>query len=614
MVNHNHDSYEPIEKNADVVLEISWEVVNKVGGIYTVIMSKAEQATANFKNYYCIGPYFHNQALGEFEEFPAPDEMKAAFAELQAQGIRCHYGKWLIKGEPQAILIDFQNFYAKTNEIKGNLWNWYKIDSLNAPLDFNEPITWAYAVGMVVEKLVDIFRGQKIVAQFHEWLAGAGLLYLQKREIKVGTVFTTHATILGRSIASSKDLYSIIDTVDADKEAYNYGIPAKYQLEKQSALNADVFTTVSEITGFEAEKLLKRKPDVLLPNGLDMGKFPSFEEISIKHQEMKFRIKEFMLYFFFPHYAFDIDNTLIYFIFARYEYQNKGIDVFIQALTKLNETMKNEKSEKTIVAFFFIPAGVKSIKTELVENRQLYEDVKETVDMNAQRIRNSVLLSLVSRKQLVKENIFSQEFMSDSKKKVMRFLRGGKPIISTHDLFNEQNDSIFQGLMTNGLDNLEDDRVKVVFYPAYLSGADGLLDLNYYETISGCHLGVFPSAYEPWGYTPLEAGALGVASITTDLAGFGQYINKQRPKEICQADHCDVLKESGIYVIRRNKKSTQEIVDELYNVLYHYQTLEKPERIENKIEARRLAMLADWKLLFNNYIRAYNEAVKKVYK
>jgi len=601
-----------VEKRADILFEVSWEICNKVGGIYTVISSKAKQMAEKYgvDNYFCVGPYFHQKVLGEFQESTIPEQFRQICEEFKQQGIICHFGTWLIKGEPNAILIDFQGYYAKANEIKEKLWEWFKIDSLNCPQDVTEPLTWAYAAGILIEKISKALYNKKIVAQFHEWLSGAGLLYL-KKNAKISTVFTTHATILGRAIASNENLYAILDKINPEQEAYKYGIQAKYLLERESAQNADVFTTVSEITGTEAEYLLKKKPDVLLPNGLDMESFPSFEDVSVKHKEMKFRIKEFMLYYFFPYYSFELDEALIFFIFCRYEFKNKGIDTFIKALARLNDHLKEEKSDKTIVAFFFVPTQVKSIKFDLVENKEYYEDIRESVDNSIQEIRNRVVVDLSSQKNLSKENVFGADFLSEVKKKVLRFARGGRPSICTHDLVDENNDAISNLLKQTGLDNLPDDKVKVVFYPTYLTGADGLLDLNYYEAIIGGHLGVFPSIYEPWGYTPLEAGALGVASITTDLSGFGQFVNNTRPPEICTLEHCDPRREKGIFVARAMGKKEDEIVDELFNIFLYYSSLNKSQRIDNKIEARRLASLADWKMLVNNYIQAHNLALEK---
>lgn len=590
-----------IAKKADCVIEVSWEVCNKVGGIYTVITSKSGPMVSNYgkDNYYLIGPYFHKKASGEFEELMPPEKYKEIFYELKKEGIYCHYGRWLIKGEPTVILIDFAEFRNRANDIKTQLWLDYKIDSLNSPYDFDEAAIWATAAGMVIEKLISLCPEKKVVAQFHEWIAGAGLLYLKSKGTKVGTVFTTHATILGRSLASNNvNLYDVLDKVDADQEAYNNSIPAKYQTEKACALNADVFTTVSEITALEAEKLLKRKPEVVLPNGLDIESFPTFEDISVKHRQLKYKIKEFILYYFFPYYTFDIDETYIFFIFGRYEFRNKGIDIFIKALARLNQKMKEEKSNRTIVAFFFIPSYVKGIKSELIENKTFYEDIKESVEMNIDTVRSKLIYTLVSGKQLARENLFEQEFLSEVKRKLLKFKRDNKPRLTTHDLWDEDNDIIIRTFKEGGLKNDQEDKVKVILYPTYLTGADGLLDISYYDTIMGSHLGVFPSLYEPWGYTPLETAALGVASVTSDLSGFGMYIQ----------DKCDPER-PGIFILKRNNRTEEQVIADMYDILHDYSKLSREERIQNKIQARRLASMADWKNLIKYYIAAHNMAI-----
>ena len=243
-----------MESKSDFLFEVSWEVCNKVGGIYTVVKSKAARVVEQYKsNYFLIGPYFAKKALGEFEEQVPEKALKTLFEELKKEGIICHRGKWLIEGEPNAILIDFENYKPQINSIKKDLWDSFKIDSLNAPEDYNDPIVWGYAAGKLIEKLTLSFNG-KCVAQFHEWLSGAALLYLKKQNTKIGKVFTTHATVIGRTLASANiDLYNLWDNIDADREAYNYHVESKHQVEKQAATNADVFSTVSEITGMEAE-------------------------------------------------------------------------------------------------------------------------------------------------------------------------------------------------------------------------------------------------------------------------------------------------------------------------------------------------------------------------
>jgi len=597
-----------MKANADYFFEVSWEVCNKVGGIFTVVSSKAAKMMDYYKdNYFLVGPYFPDKAYGIFEEDIPPDTCKSLCDGLKEEGIIIHYGKWLVKGNPKVILIEFTDFTKHVNGIKKHLWDDFGIDSLNSEYhDFDEPVAWAHAVGKVIEGFKNIYNTKKVVVQFHEWLTGAGLLYLKKNNVQVGKVFTTHATMLGRTLAGSGfDLYNKLDEVNPDEEAENRGVKTKYQMEKQCAANAEVFTTVSDITGMEAEKLLGVKPHVILDNGLDMEKFPTFEQTSLKHHIFKLRIKDFLLYYFFPYYDFDLDNTLIFFMAGRYEFHDKGIDIYTRALAKLNEKLKAEKSKKTIVAFIWVPGPIKGIKGELLENRAHYEDVKDSIEEEMRDVKHRMVHSLLAGKKLSTENLLSAEARDELKRKLIRFTRKkkGVPPVSTHDLHNEGDDPILNSFKELGLDNSEEQRVKVIFYPIYLTGSDGLLDTNYYESMLGSHLGVFPSFYEPWGYTPLEGAALGVPSVTTDLSGFGKYI---------LGNKLNAGKYPGVFVLPRLGKNDDEVTEAMTNMMYKFQGLSPHDRIENKISARNIAELADWKTFAGNYITAHNLALKNL--
>ncbi len=593
-----------MDKKGDMLFEVSWEVCNKVGGIYTVVKSKAARMIENYgEGYFLIGPYFASKAIGEFQEEIPIDSFKTPFEELKKIGIICHFGKWNTEGNPTAILVDFVNYRHRINGIKKELWEWHKIDSLRAPQDYDEPIVWAYVVGMVIERLVQIYSDKKIVAHFHEWLSGTSILYLKKRNTKIAAVFTTHATVLGRTLANSNvDLYNVWSKINPDEEAYKYNVEAKHQVEKNSAMAADVFTTVSEITGMEASYFLKRKPDVLLPNGLDIGKYPTFEEIVIKHKLQRDRIREFMLSYFFPYYTFDPKETLIYFIAGRYEFHDKGIDIFIKALGKLNEQLKQSKSKKTIIAFLWVPANFRNIRPELLENKIQYQDIKDALEEVMGDVQKNIIYAFVSNKRTTKESLFEEDLLAEMKMKIARFVKKGRPPLITHDLYDE-NDIILKTIISAELRNDEQDPVKIIYYPIYLSGADGLLNLGYEEAMQGSHLGVFPSYYEPWGYTPLEAGALGVSSVTTDLAGFGRYF----------CSDCVVEGAPGIFVLKRLNKKEDEVIEQLVHVMFDFANLSKDDRIANKLHARKAASMADWKSFVNNYIEAHNLAIGKAY-
>lgn len=593
-----------LRPKGDYLFECSWEVCNKVGGIYTVVKSKAAITNQRYKNYFLVGPYFEEKAKVEFQKKPAPKELSKAFSELKKANLTCYYGTWNIEGEPNVILIDFSGFVGNKNYIKETLWNDYNIDSLESGWDFDEPVIWSVAVGKLIEKLSVSYNNKKIVSHFHEWMAGAALLYLKKHGSKVATVFTTHATMLGRSIAGTgRPLYEILEKINPEEEAYKLKVQAKFLTERACAQNADIFTTVSEITAIEAEKILGRKPEVLVLNGLDIAKFPSVEEASIRHVTNRDKIREFITFYFFPYYTFEIKHTIIFFILGRYEFRNKGIDIFIKALANLNEKLKKENSKRTIVAFFWIPQETHGIKTEQLENKNYYRHIENFVKYNSEEILSNIVYDLVCNQTISQERILSKDFLNALKKDLMRFRRSGNPPICTHNLKDEGNDAIVRSLIESGLDNKEDDPVKAILYPVYLDGSDGLINLPYYDSMSGCHLGIFPSYYEPWGYTPLEAAALAVPSVTSDLAGFGRFIAKK------VKDNMD----DGIFNLKRFNVPEQDTVTRFTELLYDFSKRDKHQRSDNKVNAIELSKLADWKFFIRNYINAHNKAVDKVY-
>ena len=595
-----------MEPKADFLFEASWEVCNKVGGIYTVVRSKITPTKDYYgENYFLVGPYIPENAHGEFEQKVPPDYLEGPFSNLKRMGIICHYGLWLVPGTPHTILIDFHSFFSSKNDIKKELWEGFGVDSLGTDFnDFDIPIIWSYAVGLMLKEIKEVMPEKKIVAQFHEWLAGAGLLHLKKNNIKIGTVFTTHATMLGRTLASQDvNIYSLLDQLKPEEEARKNGIISKFHMERECAKATDVFTTVSEITALEAEKLLGRKPDVVLANGLDMDKFATFDELMIKHRFFKNKIKEFLSYYFFPYYKFDMAETQLFFTCARYEFHTKGLDILIKALAVLNRQLKEEKSNKTIVTFFWIPGNIRGIKPEIIKDKTQYFDLKESIEENLSDIRERILNLIVTDKKITEETLFDEDVNLIINKKLKTLKKEGTPPLCTHNLFNEDQDAILNGFRQAGLLNKEEDRVKVIFYPIYLTGADSLLDTAYYESMLGSNLGIFPSYYEPWGYTPFEAAALACPSITTDLAGFGRFIEpKVDPKS------------PGIIVINRLNKDEDDIVKELGDKMKWFVDIPRAERVQNRISAKALAGLADWRILIGNYITAHNMAMDNVLK
>lgn len=591
-----------VHARADVAVELSWEVCNKVGGIYTVLASKASLMKSYYADYFTIGPYFKEKASLEFEQEKPPASIEHVFEKLRSEGIFCYYGKWMIKGEPKVILVDYRGLIPRKEEFKKWFWDTNGIDSLHSSWDFDEPVIWSWACARLLQELSAlVWQGKRIVSHHHEWMAGLSLLYLKKYVPIIRTIFTTHATMLGRSLAGrGEDLYGNLDTLDPHAKAYEVGVQDKYLTEKACANEAHVFTTVSEITGLEAEKLLGRKPDVLVLNGFDLERFPTIEETSIKHVSSKASLQEFQTYHFFPYYHnFDMKNNLMFCISGRYEFGNKGIDVFVDALARLNESLKDSRSEKTVTVFFWLLRENTGVKRDLLENKNYYRHIKHYVHRHTDTILKELTRDFIMQEDPEKNAFFSKEFLHQMKQDVLHFKRGGNPPIATHSFIGEQDDLLLKKLLAVGLDNKENDKVKVVVYPAFLDGNDALINLPYYDALAGCHFAVFPSAYEPWGYTPLEAAAMGVPTLTTDLAGFGRFIKNELSSTF-----------PGVQVIDRYKKSYDEVVENLFTALDDFTRLSHEDRVQHKIAAKRLSKKADWKHLVKKYIIAHNKALE----
>jgi glycogen(starch) synthase len=483
------------------------------------------------------------------------------------------------------------------NAVKKELWERYGVDSMNAGYDYDEPLAWGWAVGRLIEKLAQVSPGP-VVAHCHEWLAGFTLLYLKAHAPRIGTVFTTHATMLGRTMCGSgRELYGALGQFDPETVARELRITEKFTMERACARNAHVFTTVSQITGIEAEALLGRKPDILTLNGLDDSKFPTFEEASVLHQKNREKIRDFLEYYFFSHYTFDMDDTLILFVTGRFEFHNKGLDVFTQALGKLNEALRAEGSKKTVVAFFWIPNEVHGIKTELLEEKSVFNGIKQYVAENADEFTRRILRSAPNINEFTCEMLLTHEFIKTIERQMNSMRRNGNPPLCTHNIPNEEQNPLIQAFRTAGLNNDKVDPVKVIFYPVYLTGSDGLLDLQYNDAVSGTHMGVFPSYYEPWGYTPVEAMAFGVPAITTDLAGFGQFMEPHAGR--------------GVFVIKRNGRSNGDAAQELYSVLHEYTRKDKFGRNEEKTQAKALTKLTDWSSFSTYYFEAHRIAAER---
>lgn len=579
-----------MSREAENFIEVSFEAANKVGGIYQVLKSKAGKMQEYYgDDYLTIGFYDEESARNDFASRENPYE--EIFGELEAEGIKCRYGVWNISSSPRCILIDASGMEKSADEIKQEMWEKHGVDSMNAGEDFNEPVKWSYAAGKLIEKLMAKKEGETVV-QLHEWLSTPAMF-----NFEAPTVFTTHATVLGRALSNSDfDLLGAVEEGEVeDALADEYGVKAKHQLEKTAASNADAFTTVSKTTGREAEAVLDEKPDQILPNGFNVEDYPSLEELSYNHTKKKKEMKEFLSAYFEPYYDVNLEeDPRVLFISGRYEYHNKGVDVLIDALSKLNEREGDD-----FFVFIFVPSDTKGPKPEVLDNMSLYDELDDHVDEILPDIRTRILSSIAGDQDPLEE--IKPLLESGTLESLRRNFheKQGSPPVSAFDL-NYPEDEIMTSLWEAGLTNSEDDRVKVIFYPTYLSVGDKLLSMSYNDAIVASSAGIFPSYYEPWGYTPVETAANGALSITTDLAGFGQFLQENTSED----------EREGIKVLQRRNKSDGEAAEELADMVGEIIDYSKTEITEKKHNARRLAQMTSWDKLGENYREAHRKAVE----
>ncbi|MBQ2188035.1 MAG: glycogen/starch synthase, partial [Bacteroidales bacterium] len=538
-------------KKPDYLFETSWEVCNMVGGIYTVISTKAEEIKQLLDDHYItIGPDIVKEAHETmyFIEDPALfPEWREKVAETL--GVKVRIGRWKISAKPIAILIDYTSMYSIKNEILAYLWEKYQLDSIQGQWDYIEPVVFGYAAGKVIESFVEWNVGpdDNVVAQFHEWMTGAGVLYIKEHCPYISTVFTTHATYLGRAISGNGlPLYSQLDSYDWQNMASRFNIVSQQSMEMKSAQNADVFTTVSDITAQECEQFLQRKPDFITINGINSD-FVTKVENSSKCRE-KSRAKIFEIIDALCGKEVPRDSMLII-NSGRYEFHNKGTDLYIKMLAKLNH---DENLKRDIVAVIAVPGNIAG------PSKDLQHRLNKEVEIN-----------------------------------------GHTEYPCTHYIHDYQWDMILNALRDNGLQNNEGDRVKVMFVPAYLNGNDGIFNMKYNEFLYAFDLSAFPSYYEPWGYTPLESIAHGIPTITMDICGFGRYILSQN------------IDSEAVTVIHREEDNGDTVVNQMVAVVEKMNAYSEKEN--NKISDQAVAIASKfiWKELIVNYLNAYDLAVRK---
>jgi glycogen(starch) synthase len=593
----------PAQQEPAMLFEIAWEVCWQLGGIYTVLRTKAPAMIERWGNNYClIGPYNPRTAAVEFEEQPTEGIIRATLDRLREVGIACHFGRWLIPGRPRVILLDQRDRFARLGEDKYFMYSDHGIATAAGDGEVNEVIAFGFTVAQFFQELVRLAPGQTVLAHFHEWMGGVAVPRIAHLRLPVTTVFTTHATLLGRYLASDDpNFYQRLGTVNADAEAARYQILPRHLIEKAAAHSAVVFTTVSEVTASESEKLLGRAPDVILPNGINIRRFAALHEFQNLHLTYKERIHEFVMGHFFPSYTFDLDRTLYFVTSGRYEYKNKGLDVFLEAMWRLNERLRKLPDPPTVVAFIITRASVRNINVGTLQSQMQLGDLRHLCEDVQKQMGERLFMAVASGRTPTFNELINDESWVRLKRAIHAQYRPYLPPIVTHDLTDDVNDPVLKHLRHRRLFNSADDPVKIVFHPEFVTTTSPLIGLDYDQFVRGCHLGIFPSYYEPWGYTPMECVALGCPAVTTDLSGFGAYVRRNVP------DHA----ESGLLVLPRRDQRFEDSTQQLVAYLLNFAQLSRRQRIELRNKAERLSELFDWSRLSRHYHDAHDLAIER---
>ena len=538
----------------DYIFESSWEVCNKVGGIYAVLSTRANtlQKVMNDRIIF-IGPdCWHDKENIYFNEDSTifTDWKKKATEE----GLKIKIGRWNVPGEPIAILVDFEQYYEKKNEIYGKLWEDFNVDSLHAYGDYDEASMFSYAAAKVVESFYNHYlnSNDKVIYHGNEWMTGLGLLYIKKHLPQIATIFTTHATSIGRSIAgNNKPLYDYLFAYNGDQMAAELNMQSKHSIEKQTAHNVDCFTTVSQITANECKELLDKPVDVILPNGFEDDFIPKAAAFTRKRKAARKKVLDVANALL----GTDLDdNTLIISTSGRYEFRNKGVDVYIEAMNRL---LRDKELNKKVLAFIEVPEWCGEPRPDLLERLQSGKKYDTPLDV---------------------------------------------PMV-THWLHNMSHDNVLSMLKFLDMQNRKDDNVKLIFLPCYLDGNDGIINISYYDIVLGNDLCVYPSYYEPWGYTPLEAVAFKVPCITTDLAGFGLWANSEK------GAYCEI--EDGVKVVHRTDYNYSEVADAIKDTVAKFSNFNDKQIKAARTKAYNLSKKALWSEFIKYYYQAYDVALRK---
>jgi glycogen synthase len=590
-----------------MLFEVSTEVCNQVGGIYQVLRSKAPLMTQRWGDrYIMVGPWEPSKANVEFEEVRHTGWTGRAIDKVREQGLNVHYGRWLIPGRPRVMLLEYALPPERLAAAKYRLWEEHGIET-----PFHDPLIdmvvgFAEACGRLFEALCDQRpsgkSGPALLAHFHEWLGGLAIPMLRRKQLPIATVFTTHATLLGRYIASSRDdFYDQLPWIDDAAEARAFNVRTQHAIERACAHGAHVFTTVSSVTAEECARLLGRPIDVVTPNGLTIGLYNAGHEQQRLHGEYKESIHRFTMGHFFPSYSFDLEKTIYMFTSGRFEPRNKGFDLCLESMARLNAELKAANLGKTVVFFIISKRPTRSINPLAMEKRGVLNELNDICQRILSAVGPRLFTRAASRGKLQLDDLVDEYWQLRYRRAQHAFRQDCLPMVVTHLLEDDRTDPVLNQIRQLDLINREDDPVKVVYHPDFINPHNRLWGLEYDQFVRGCHLGLFPSQYEPWGYTPLECAAMGVPSVSSDLAGFGRYV----------LDNYTDPEKFGMKILRRRGRAYQDSAADMTRYLFDFCRLERRDRIALRNEVDKRSFDFDWSRLGRAYHAAHDLAIAR---
>lgn len=588
-----------------LLIETAWEVCNQVGGIYTVIRSKVPAAVNNWgEDYLCIGPLIHRNFSAEFE---ASDDYSHPFGQavlkMREAGFQVLYGRWLISGNPKVVLLNPYQVYDNLGIIKYNLFSHHDINCPEGDSLFDQCVAFGEMIRLYHFYLSQVEETNQfqMISHFHEWMASTCIPEIRRDSLPFHIVFTTHATLLGRYIAMNDSFfYDHLPFFDWYKEASHFNVVGTVKVERAAAHGCHVFSTVSEVTARECFHLLGRQPDVIVPNGLNIERFTALHEFQNLHKQYKEKINEFVMGHFFQSYSFDLDKTLYFFTSGRFEYTNKGFDITLEALARLNWKMQLEGIDANVVMFMVTKQPFTSLNPHALQSRAIMEEIRQTTTAIEKTVGERLFYSAASSQEnkMPDLNLFVDDYWKLRLRRIVQSWKSDSlPLVVTHNLVNDSADQILNSIRSHGLLNHRNHKVKVVYHPDFIASTNPLFGMDYTQFVRGCHLGVFPSYYEPWGYTPLEAIASGVPTVTSDLSGFGDYVLKEMPGH----------EKNGIYVVNRRFNSYYDAAEQLSEQLLSFVRQSRRDRINQRNLTERASVDFDWDNLYKYYLQCYHK-------